>query len=90
MGHTGSKQQENHEIDSIIPLFKLNVCCQDQDQERSLYLTLWGTMPQIKNKRLVKKQGNSQDYHSSKSYMSNFISITGQNQTQYHLQILKK
>ena len=39
------------------------VRCQDQDQDRSLYLTLRGTMPQIKNKRLV-KEGNSQDYHS--------------------------
>ena len=55
-----------------------------KDQDRSLYLTLRGTMPHLKTMRLVEK-GDSRDKIVVKSYISTNISTLVKNQTQLPL-----
>ena len=63
--------------------------CEDQDQDRRLFLTLWGTMLLIKNKRLV-EEGNSWDNIVENPIYQNSISKNRtKTETQYLLQILK-
>ena len=57
-----------------------------EDQKRSLYLTLWGTMPQSKIKRLVEK-GDSRENHSYKSYISTIIITLDKPKTSNHKNI---